>query len=113
MSDPLKIQFEADARDWISQVKAEDLAQIFKIKSKEVASNQQGLYAITAFARADFYADGQSLGYENQVVEMKLKLVPPERGIRWYLQIIEIHWSKLDKFKKRESVAKPQMEEEQ
>ena len=112
MSDPLKIQFEADARDWIAQVKTEDLAQIFKIKNKDIVSNQQGLYRVTAFVKADFYAEAQYLGGEDQVVEMKLKLVPPERGIRWYLQIIEINWSKLDKFKKRESVSKPVMEEE-
>ena len=111
MSPELKIQFEADAKDWVAQIKAEDLAQIFMIKSKEIVSNQQGQYGVTAFVKANFYADGQYLGNEDQVVEMTLKLVPPEQGKRWYLQITQINWSKLDKFKKRETVTKPKTEE--
>ena len=81
------------------------------IKSKEIVSNQQGQYGVTAFVKANFYADGQYLGNEDQVVEMTLKLVPPEQGKRWYLQITQINWSKLDKFKKRETVTKPKAEE--
>ena len=111
MSPELKIQFEADAKDWIAQIKTENLAQIFMIKSKEIVSNQQGHYGVTAFVKANFYADGQYLGNEDQVVEMTLKLVPPEQGKRWYLQIVSINWSKLDKFKKRETVTKPKTEE--
>ena len=49
MSPELKIQFAEDAKDWIQQAKTEDLAQIFHIKKKDVVSNSQGSYAVTAF----------------------------------------------------------------
>ena len=107
MSPELKIQFAEDAKDWIQQAKTEDLAQIFHIKKKDVVSNSQGSYAVTAFARADFYAAGQSLGHEDQVVEMVLNLVPPDRAKRWYLQITSLSWSKLDSFNTRKTLTEP------
>ena len=110
MSPELKIKFGNDAKEWIAQAKSEDLAQIFVIKKKKIKSNSQGYYNVTAFARADFYASGQYLGHEDQVVEMTLTLVPPDRSKRWYLQITSLSWSKLDDFhtrKKLESPGKP------
>lgn len=104
MSAELKIQFMADVKEWMQQIKTEDLAQIFHIKSVKIASNDQGYYAVTAFARADFYSSGQSLGHEEQVVEMILHLVPPERSKRWYLEITKLTWSKLDSFNTRKSL---------
>lgn len=105
MSPELKIQFTADAKEWIEQTKAEDLAQIFRIKEKTIVSDSQGSYQVTAFARAEFYANSRHLGYEDQVVEMTLKLVPPDRSKRWYLQITKLSWSKLTDFKNRKSLA--------
>ncbi|MBI2603754.1 MAG: hypothetical protein HYW48_11945 [Deltaproteobacteria bacterium] len=101
MSDTFRIKFDAETREWIGQVRNEDLAQIFKIKSKEIISDQKGAYQVTAFARADFYMAGQYLGNEEQVVEMQLRLVPPDRKKRWYLEITSLTWSKLEKFQKR------------
>lgn len=106
MSPKLKIKFTSDSKDWIEQVKTEDLAQIFHIEKKEIATNNQGFYSITAFAKADFYMEGQSLGSEDQVIEMVMKLVPPERSKRWYLEIISLSWSKLGTFKNRKSISK-------
>ncbi|MFK7824481.1 MAG: hypothetical protein AB8G05_10000 [Oligoflexales bacterium] len=108
MSPELKIQFAADSKEWIQQTKHEDLAQIFRVKSKKIISNSDGYYSITAFVRADFYASGQSLGHEDQVVEMTIKLVPPDREKRWYLQITSLSWSKLESFQTRKTISKPQ-----
>ena len=107
MSPELKIKFGNDAKDWIAQAKSEDLAQIFVIKKKKIKSNSQGYYNVTAFARADFYAAGQYLGHEDQVVEMTLTLVPPDRSKRWYLQITSLSWSKLDDFQTRKKLESP------
>lgn len=107
MSPKLRIKFTSDSKEWIEQVKTEGLAQIFHIKKKEIATNNQGFYSITAFARADFYITGQFLGSEDQVIEMVMKLVPPERSKRWYLEIISLSWSKLGTFNRRKSISKP------
>ncbi len=108
MSPELKIKFSSDSKGWINQVKTEDLAQILRIKKKEIATNGDALYSITAFVKADFYANSQSLGSEDQVVEMVLKLIPPERSKRWYLEIISLSWSKLDTFNTIKSIAENQ-----
>ncbi|NRA46113.1 MAG: hypothetical protein HRU09_14265 [Oligoflexales bacterium] len=106
MSRELKVKFEADAREWIQQTKNEDLAQIFKVKKKEISSDESGTFHILAYAQAEFYSSGKSLGYENQVVEMTLKLVPPSEAKRWYLEIIKLSWNKLEDFRKRSSLNK-------
>lgn len=109
MSPEFKIQFTADAKEWLQQIKREDLAQIFRIKQKKISFDSKGNYAVTAFVRADFYAASQYLGHEDQVVTMKLKLIPPERNIRWYLQITSLSWSKLKDFNTRNSLKAPKI----
>lgn len=58
---------------------------------------------MTAYAKVDFYSAAQHLGNEDQVIEMELKLTPPDRHKRWYLQINSLSWSKLENFKQKES----------
>ncbi|MFK7827884.1 MAG: hypothetical protein AB8G05_27295 [Oligoflexales bacterium] len=106
MSRDLRVKFEADSREWIQQTISEDLAQIFKLKKKEISSDGSGLFRILAYARAEFYSSGKSLGHEDQVVEMTLKLVPPSQAKRWYLEITKLSWTKLDDFRKRKSLNK-------
>ena len=98
MSDDLRIRFEEEARYWVKQVQDEDLAQILKVTSKKIIADGQGSYQVTAFARADFYMDGQYLGHEDQVIEIQMQLVPPDNKRRWYLEIANLKWSKLDRF---------------
>ena len=112
MSDTFKIQFEVETKPWITQVQHEDLAQIINIERNEIMSDQKGAYRATAFVRADFYAAGQYIGHENQVIEMDLTLVPPERGKRWFLQITNLNWSKLENFKNRAELKKSELKKE-
>ena len=107
MSDSLKVQFEADTREWINQVKAENLAQILKSSEIKIVSNQNGSYKATAFGRADYYAASEYLGHEDQVIEIELTLVPPERDKRWYLQISRLVWSKLESFQTKRKIENP------
>ncbi len=108
MSEELKIKFEGETSEWIEQVRSDDLAQILKIKSKQIIADGEGSYQATLFARADFYMNGQYLGNEDQVVEMVLRLVPPDRQKRWYLQIVDLSWSKLETFRNKSSYKKAQ-----
>lgn len=104
MSDELKIKFDVETRDWIKQVQTEDLAQILHLKKKEILAGSEGAYKVTAFARADFYATGQYLGHEDQVIEMELRLIPPDPGRRWYLESVNLTWSKLETFKSKKDM---------
>jgi hypothetical protein len=113
MSEEFKIKFDVQTREWIRQVQAEDLAQIVKMKNIDILTNEQGAYHVTAYGRADFYAAGQYLGNEEQVIEMNLKLMPPDPGKRWYLQIESLTWSKLDAFKAKADLQNHEKEDKQ
>ena len=98
MSDELKVQFTLETAPWIEQIKNENISQILTVTEKEIISDDRGAYKIMALARADFYANQQYLGYENQIIEMVLKLTPPEQGKRWYLKIISLSWNRAKTF---------------
>lgn len=113
MSDGFKIQFDMETKEWVKQVQSDDLAQIISIKKKEIISDQKGSYRVTAYVRAGFYVATQSLGHEDQVIEMDLKLTPPDRAKRWYLQIESLTWSKLEAYKIKNDVKNNDKHEEQ
>ena len=105
MSDDLKIQFDRETAEWINQVKTEDISQILKVTEKEIKTNEKGAFQVVALGRAEFYTGRQYLGHEDQVIEMVLKLVPPEKGKRWYLQITSLSWSKQDTFRAKSKLS--------
>ena len=104
MSDQLKVTFEMETTDWVEQVKREGIAQILSVNEKEIRTDNNGHYQVMATVSASFYAGRQYLGHEEQIIEMVLKLVPPERGKRWYLQIISLSWSKADTFRVKKTL---------
>ncbi len=104
MSDKLKVEFEIKTADWIDQVKEEGISQILTVVEKEIRTDRDGNYHSTVIARAEIYANRQYLGHENQVIEMDLKLVPPKKGKRWYLQISKLGWSKEESFRAKKSL---------
>ena len=106
MSEKLKVQFEVDTDEWIEQVKSDSISQILKVTDIEITSNNEGAYRVIALGRADFYSDQQYLGHEDQVIEMILRLVPPESGKRWYLQITSLSWEKQENFKTKSNYSK-------
>lgn len=99
MSKSFAIKFGYETADWIERVIDEDLAQISKIMRKEIVSDEQGYYLATAHLRVDRYMQGQYLGHEEQVVQLRLQLTPPSPQKRWYLQIEDLQWSKLESFR--------------
>lgn len=106
MSDKLKVQFEMDTADWVEQVKTDNISQILTITDKDIISDEKGNYKIVALGKAEFYANHQHLGFEDQVIEMTLSLTPPESGKRWYLKINSLSWSKQETFKTKSNLTK-------
>lgn len=96
MSPELRIQFQEESRDWSDTVKQENLSEILKVTDKEIISNQNGFYKVTALTKRERYADGRSLGSMDEVVEMVLQLIAPVKGKEWFLQINEIKRTKSD-----------------
>lgn len=90
MSPELRVQFEMESSSWVARVKSESIAQIMSITQKEIRTNQDGYYQVTAVGRKDTFANNEHLGSTDVVVEMVLRLVPPKAGKRWYLEIIKL-----------------------
>jgi len=106
MSDKLKVTFEMEIADWVEQVKSEGISQILTVIEKEIKTDEEGSYHVVATARADFYASGQYLGHEDQVIEMTLRLTSPKKGKRWYLQLTSLSVTKADAFKVKSDLSK-------
>lgn len=106
MNDKLKVAFEMETTEWVRQVKAENISQILTVLEKEIATDDDGNYKVVATARAEFYASQQYLGHEDQVIEMVLRLTPPKKGKRWYLQMTSLSWSQADTFKTKANLSR-------
>ncbi|GHT97399.1 hypothetical protein FACS1894126_1370 [Alphaproteobacteria bacterium] len=102
MAPELAVQFEAEAREWIGTVKNENLSEVLRILDREIVAGAGGFYRVTAVASRERYANGESVGHEDEVIEMTLKLVPPERGKAWFLEIVALKRSKADGVKHEE-----------
>lgn len=112
MSHDLKVQFSVETSDWLEQVKTDNISQILKVTEIEITSDLKGAYRIIALGRADFYAEQQYLGHEDQVIEMIVRLVPPESGKRWYLQIISLSWDGAETFKTKSDLSRSPLQNE-
>ncbi|MGE0172445.1 MAG: hypothetical protein AB7T49_06670 [Oligoflexales bacterium] len=111
MSKKLRIQFEMDTLQWVAQVKAENISQMLTVREREIRSDDKGNYKVVALGRAEFYGNQNYLGYEDQVIEMTLRLVPPEMGKRWTLQLETLAWNKESSFNTRKDLSKPDPQE--
>ena len=107
MSHNLKIRFDIETSDWMAQVKVDNISQLLKVTDLEVTSDLKGSYKIVAIGRVDFYAEHQYLGHEDQIIQMILRLVPPESGKRWYLQITSLSWERAETFRAKSKLSKP------
>lgn len=90
MGPELRVQFEAESSAWVARVKNEGIAQILSITEKEIRTNGDGYYQITAVGKKDTFVNNEHLGSTDVVIEMVLKLVPPRAGKRWYLEIAKL-----------------------
>jgi len=99
MSPELAIQFEQEATDWRETVKQENVAEILRVTDREVVSSGDGFYKVTAIAQRERYSNSESLGRVDEVIEMKLRLVPPIKGKEWFLEITSLKRSRADGFK--------------
>lgn len=98
MSPELAIQFEQEAREWRETVKQENISEILRVTDREVVPSEDGFYKVTAIAQRERYSNSESLGHIDEVVEMKMRLVPPVKGKEWFLEITSLKRGRADGF---------------
>jgi hypothetical protein len=90
MSPALQVQFAAEAPEWVAKARAENVSELVTIQDKRIESDDRGRYKATVSTRTETFIAGEAIGYRNEVVEMGLRLVPPDAGRRWYLEITSL-----------------------
>lgn len=108
MSPELKVQFELEAAPWRAKVKEEGISQILSISEKEIRSDKNGHYQVTAIGKKDSFVNHEHLGATDEVIEMVLKLVAPQAGKRWYLQIEKLESHDANAFRVKSGLSNPQ-----
>jgi len=99
MSPQLRVKFLSEATDWKAKVKAENISELLTISQKEIRSNGNGYYQVTALGRRDTYINNEYIGHAEEAIEMVIQLVPPKSGKRWYLQINSLSRESADTFR--------------
>ncbi len=104
MSPQFKVKFSAEASDWKSQVKTENISELLTVTQKEILTDGNGKYKVTALGRRDTYIANEYVGHKDEVIEMQLALVPPTSGKRWFLQITNLQRQRAETFEKKRGV---------
>ncbi|MGK5083724.1 hypothetical protein WDW37_10510 [Bdellovibrionota bacterium FG-1] len=107
MSPDLRVQFELEAAPWRAKVKDEGIAQILSITEKEIRSSGDGYYHVTAIGRKDSFVNNEHIGATDIVIEMVLKLIPPQAGRRWYLEIEKLVSQDANAFRVKSKMSVP------
>lgn len=107
MSPDLRVQFELEAAPWRAKVKDEGISQILSITEKEIRSKGDGYYQVTAIGRKDSFVNSEHIGATDVVIEMVLKLIPPQAGRRWYLEIVKLVSQDANAFRVKSRISAP------
>jgi hypothetical protein len=91
MSEALKIQFAAEAREWIEKAKSENVSEMITVVDKRIESDDHGRYKVLAHTKTETFVGTEHIGYRNEVIEMEMRLIPPSIGRRWYLEISQLN----------------------
>lgn len=87
MAPSLRAKFWAEVQGWIETVREENLLEAVKVRNREIVSDEKGNYKTTALTRRERYMDSEFMGHTDEMVTMELKLMPPQNGREWFLEI--------------------------
>jgi len=90
MSLDLKRRFEEQTYEWKEYVTAENITEILKCGKQEIYSNDKGQYEVTALCKKETYVNHEYIGAVDEVVEMKLAAVAPNKKKRWVVNITDL-----------------------
>ena len=101
MSPQLKVRFEAEATNFKAQVKSDSISETLTVTHREITPSGDGFYHVVALARRDRYINNEYAGHTDEVIEMVLQLIAPQRDQRWYVQINSLSREAADTFRSK------------
>jgi hypothetical protein len=102
MSQKMNVRFNLEASDWVETVKLENISEVLKVSDKEIVSDEKGNYKVVIISTRERYASNEYLGKTDEIIEMRLKLVPPKQGKRWFIQIEDLTRTESNSFRARQ-----------
>lgn len=90
MSLDLKRKFEEETYEWKEYVISENITEILKCGKQEIYSNDKGQYEVTALCKKETYVNHEYIGVVDEVIEMKLAAVAPNKKKRWVVNITDL-----------------------
>ena len=103
MSPSLQIKFNAESKDWIGKARADNISEMATITDKRIEADGEGAYKAVVRLRTDSFIAAESIGYRNEVIEMGLRLVAPDSGRRWFLEITSLSRESEDAYGARQA----------
>ena len=101
MKPDLKVRFLAETSDWVKKVKAENITETLTVNEKQIETDEHGSYKVVAIVRRDTYINNEHIGFQKEVIEINMNLVPPKREKKWYLQINSLFRTDFETYKSK------------
>lgn len=98
MSPALQVQFAAESPEWVAKARAENVSELTTMLDRRIESDDQGRFKATVSTKTETFIGGEAIGYRNEVIEMGMRLVPPDAGRRWYLEITSLTRTSADAY---------------
>lgn len=89
MSAELRGKFLSETARWRQTSKAEGIYEQIEVTQKEHLADGQGGYQVTMALRRDRRVGGEFMGSTQEIIKMKLQLVPPQQEKEWIFEIKE------------------------
>ena len=105
MSPQLRVRFLAESADFVNKVKVDNISELLTVTQMQSEGDDKGSgqFRITAMARRDTYVNNEYLGHLDEIIQMRLQLLAPKPGMKWFLQIIELKRSTATAFRSEKS----------
>ena len=89
MAPNLKKKFELETEELIPWIKDEKISEILTCSKKEVFF-KDGQYLMKANCTKERYAQSEYLGKIHEVIEIKMRPIPPNAQKKWILEITDL-----------------------
>lgn len=97
MTPELRKEFDLQSAEVIEKFKTENITEKLSCPKKELLS-ANGVYQVTAFCKKETYANYEFIGSQEEVIQIKLKLIPPNKVKRWVLEATDLSRSTMQAY---------------
>ncbi len=106
MAHATRVKFIRLEKYWVDKVKENDISQDFRTRAIKFISKANGLYHIEVYGKKDTFIKHNHVNTQDEVIEIKLKLISPGVGKWWFFEILHLSRNKEEIYKLQKSMGK-------